>query len=103
MTARRRTAIVPAMIQTPDPAGIAHTIQLAVAPVFMLAGIGSFLNVLAGRLVRVVDRARALEEIFSNLAGDERDRAVWELRIIDRRMKVANRSVICCTAASHAA
>jgi uncharacterized protein YacL len=84
-------------LPAPDPANIAHTIQLAVAPVFMLAGIGSFLNVLAGRLVRTVDRARQLEQIFSNLAGDERARAVWELRVIDRRMKVANASVVCCT------
>jgi len=82
----------------PDPTNIAHGIQLAVAPLFMLAGIGSFLNVLAGRLVRSVDRARAIEEIFSNLAGVERDRAVWELKVIDRRMRIANRSVICCTA-----
>ncbi len=36
---------------------IAHQIQLAVAPVFLLAGIGSILNVLAGRLARVVERA----------------------------------------------
>lgn len=88
------------MIPAPHPADIAHTIQLAVAPVFMLAGIGSFLNVLAGRLVRTVDRARALEDVFSNLHGEERDRAIWELRIIDRRMAYANRSVICCTASA---
>lgn len=85
-------------LPVPDPANLAHTIQLAVAPVFMLAGIGSFLNVLAGRLVRTVDRARSLEEVFANLAGEERERAVWELRLIDRRMRVANASVVCCTA-----
>ncbi len=85
---------------SPDPANIAHSIQLSVAPVFMLAGIGSFLNVLAGRLVRTVDRARMLEARFPDLAGADRDRAVWELRLIDRRMKVANRSVLCCTASA---
>ena len=56
-----------------DPAAqisdIAHTIQLAVAPVFMLAGIGSFLNVLTGRLDRVVDRARFLAERASRRAS----------------------------------
>lgn len=86
-----------AIFPAPDPANIAHTIQLAVAPLFMLAGIGTFLNVLAGRLVRTVDRARFIEQTFDNLAGDERASAIWELRIIDRRMKVANASVICCT------
>jgi hypothetical protein len=40
---------------------VAHTIQLAVAPVFLLAGIGGILNVIATRLARVVDRVRALE------------------------------------------
>ncbi|MEO6360871.1 MAG: DUF2721 domain-containing protein, partial [Sphingomicrobium sp.] len=29
---------------------IAHIIQLAVAPIFLLAGVGAFLNVCAGRL-----------------------------------------------------
>ena len=38
---------------------VAQIIQLAVAPVFLLAGIGAFLNVCAGRLSRIVDRARA--------------------------------------------
>lgn len=33
---------------------IAQTIQLAVAPVFLLAGIGAFLNVCAGRLARTI-------------------------------------------------
>ena len=38
---------------------VAQIIQLAVAPVFLLAGIGAFLNVCAGRLSRIVDRARS--------------------------------------------
>jgi hypothetical protein len=44
---------------------IAHVIQLAVAPVFLLAGIGAMLGVLSNRLARVVDRARALESKVS--------------------------------------
>lgn len=39
---------------------IAHVIQLAIAPVFMLTAIGTVLNVLAGRLGRAVDRRRVL-------------------------------------------
>ncbi len=39
-----------------------HVIQLAVAPVFLLTGIGAILSVLTGRLGRVVDRFRALNE-----------------------------------------
>lgn len=41
---------------------IASAIQLAVAPVFLLTGIGGLLAVMAGRLSRVVDRFRVLSE-----------------------------------------
>jgi hypothetical protein len=45
-----------------DVARIAHLIQLSVAPVFLLSGIGVLLGVLTNRLARVVDRARPLED-----------------------------------------
>ena len=38
---------------------IAHVIQLSIAPVFLLTGVGTLLNVLSGRLARIIDRARA--------------------------------------------
>ena len=41
---------------------VAETIQLAVAPVFLLTGIGAILAVMATRLARVVDRFRVLKE-----------------------------------------
>ncbi len=40
---------------------IAQVIQLAVAPVFLLAGIGGLLGVLSTRLGRIIDRARIIE------------------------------------------
>jgi hypothetical protein len=78
---------------------IAHTIQLAVAPVFMLAGIGSFLNVLAGRLNRVVDRARYLAEEHRHGRGD-RAKLVGELRVLDHRIKLASTAIWLCTASA---
>ena len=39
---------------------IAETIQLSLAPAFLLVATGSILNVVTGRLARVVDRARDL-------------------------------------------
>ena len=39
---------------------VAHAIQLAVAPVFLLNGIGAILSVLTGRLSRIIDRSRVL-------------------------------------------
>ena len=51
---------------------IAHLIQLAIAPVFLLAGIAGILNVLAQRLSRVVDRGRGLERKTWLLRHEER-------------------------------
>jgi len=39
---------------------IAHAIQLAVTPAFLLSGIGVLLDVLTNRLARIVDRARLI-------------------------------------------
>jgi len=72
---------------------IAQTIQLAVAPVFLLAGIGAFLNVMAGRLGRVVDRARTIERLHPASTGPEHDRHVWELRILDRRIAIISTAI----------
>ena len=78
----------------PGVTTIAQTIQLSLSPVFMLAGIGALLNVLAGRLSRVVDRARELEQLHPRSTGPEHDRHVWELRLLDRRMTVINRALV---------
>ncbi len=53
----------------PEPIStIAHVIQLSVAPVFLLTGIAGLLNVLTGRLGRIIDRARAIER--AHIDGD---------------------------------
>jgi hypothetical protein len=63
---------------------ITHLIQLAVAPVFLLSGVGVTLGVLTNRLARIVDRARAAEkEIHTDAArvdGMERHLRVLRLR-----------------------
>ncbi len=74
----------------PTVSTIAETIQLSLSPVFMLAGIGAILNMLVGRLSRVVDRARVLETLHPRSAGPEHDRHVWELQLLDRRMHIIN-------------
>jgi hypothetical protein len=72
---------------------VAHTIQLAVAPIFLLAGVGAFLNVCAGRLSRIVDRARDLEPRVLQTRGTEHDRLVGQMRILDRRMELVSRAI----------
>lgn len=85
-----------------DPAvsAIASQIQLAVAPVFLLAGVGAILNVLASRLARVVDRARSLDAASASLDPVEREQAQVELRLLARRITCANLAIICCTASA---
>ena len=69
---------------------VAQIIHLAVAPVFLLAGIGAFLNVCAGRLSRIVDRARAVEPLLLAARGNEHDRRLAEIRVLDRRMALVS-------------
>ena len=71
-------------------ATVAQIIQLSVAPVFLLAGIGAFLNVCAGRLSRIVDRARSVESELLASRGAEHDRHLAEIRTLDRRMALVS-------------
>jgi hypothetical protein len=77
-----------------DAGAIAQTIQLSVTPVFLLVATGSLLNVIAGRLARVVDRSRNLMERWADTEGVEHERIVAELRIADRRMRIINNSIL---------
>ena len=74
---------------------LAQIIQLAVAPVFLLAGLGAFLNVCAGRLARIVDRTRNLEPRILSSRGSEHDRLIKEVRLLDRRTRIVNRAIFC--------
>jgi len=80
--------------------GLAHTIQLALAPVFLLTGIGSILNMLTGRLTRIVDRARVVEAVFTPSGDPRHDHQVEELRLLDRRMRIVNNAIFLTTASA---
>jgi hypothetical protein len=60
---------------------VSFAIRDAVAPVFLLTGIGSLLSVLVNRLGRAIDRARHL----INLNVEERKKYLNELEIIVSR------------------
>lgn len=72
---------------------IAQTIQLALAPVFVLVAIGNIMNLLTTRLGRVVDRARALQERHSQTEGMDHDVLVREMRNIDRRIALTGQAL----------
>jgi hypothetical protein len=69
---------------------VAEIVRLALAPVFLLSGIGAFLNVLASRLSRIVDRSREIEPLLLGSRGAEHDRWIADLKILDRRMSLIN-------------
>ena len=75
---------------------IAQAIQLSVAPVFFLAAIGAILNVLTGRINRVVDRSRVLERLHGDTSDEALQRLIWELRLLDRRISIITLSILLC-------
>jgi uncharacterized membrane protein len=72
---------------------IAHAIDLAVAPVFLLSGIGVLLGVLTNRLARIVDRARKVEESLRQATLPAPDDGREQLRVAARRAKFINASI----------
>ena len=78
---------------TPGLTQLAQIIQLAVAPVFLLAGLGAFLNVCAGRLARIVDRIRKLEPRILDSRGEDHERMLREVRLLDRRSRIVSSAI----------
>jgi membrane-bound metal-dependent hydrolase YbcI (DUF457 family) len=72
---------------------IAHGVQLAVAPVFLLSGVGVILTVLTNRLARIVDRGRALEATLPTATEDSVGNVQAELRTLSRRARLIHRGI----------
>src|SRR3981081_2950902 len=75
---------------------VAHVIQSALPPVFLLSGIGVVLGVLTNRLARIVDRARAMEQ---DLEKDLKKAAGLRTRleVLARRARYINLAITMCT------
>ncbi|MES2182164.1 MAG: DUF2721 domain-containing protein [Pseudomonadota bacterium] len=74
---------------------VAHVIQLAVAPVFLLTGIGAILSVLTGRLGRIVDRFRVLTEQQNH--KQSQTKISRELSLLSIRATWVHWSITLCT------
>ncbi len=71
---------------------VGHIIQLSVAPVFLLAGVGTNLMVLTNRLARIIDRSRVLEDrLDPENASYQQD--CHELDVLYRRGHLINRAI----------
>lgn len=83
------------------PDEIGHIIQLAIAPVFLLTGVGTNMLVLTNRLARIIDRIRLIEEGPEQSGegvpkpGNEAMQA--ELGMLFRRAKKINRAIFLST------
>lgn len=84
----------------PDPSAVTHSIQLAVAPVFLLTAVAGMIGAVAGRLSRIVDRARELEErqrqVRTGLVEPDAQseaQVLVELRLLRQRGLLANSTI----------
>jgi len=78
---------------------IAHLIQVAVGPVFLLSGIGVTLGVFTTRLARIVDRARAAEA--EPIRDSSHERLLAErLQVLARRSRYISAAITLATLAA---
>ena len=80
-----------------DTALLAQVIQFAIAPVFLLTGVGALLGVMANRLARIIDRARYVEGRWSEMSTAERKDARFELKSLARRARLSSWAINFCT------
>ncbi len=81
--------IAPVQVQADTGvSAVAHVIQLSVAPVFLLSGVGTMLVVLTNRLARIVDRTRTLEQQIAEAAAGQTVEA--QLKRLHRRAHLIN-------------
>jgi hypothetical protein len=76
---------------------VAHVIQLSVAPVFLLSGIGAMLAVMTNRLSRIIDRARVLESRLEEATPETVGRLQEDLATLTQRAKLIGPAITLCT------
>lgn len=83
-----------------DLSTVSHGIQLAVAPVFLLTAVSAMIGTVAGRLARIIDRARLLEDRIDAAAADNAMTAAYvelaRLRARGRLVNVCIALLTCC-------
>jgi|ERR1043165_617888 hypothetical protein len=80
---------------------IAKAIQLALGPVFLLTGVSGMLNVMSGRLSRIIDRGRALSEHLETISPPMSEVEVSaELKMLEQRRHFTSYAITMCTIAA---
>lgn len=91
------------MLSSPETTtGVSRAIQLALGPVFLLTGIAGLLNVMSGRLSRIIDRGRALTGNQSGLSATAKESEDLKLRLqkLERRRHYTSIAITACTIAA---
>ena len=84
-----------------DADAVTHGIQLAVAPEFLLTAVSGMIGAIAGRLARIIDRARLVEERARHSDDPEfLQRAQRELSELRQRGRLANGGIALLTLCS---
>lgn len=81
-----------------SPEAIAHIIQVALTPVFLLSGIATLLNVFSNRLARVADRVYHLSDVMRTAERSELVGLAPELTRLHHRSIVLDCAVLLGTA-----
>lgn len=81
----------------PGVAAIAHVIQLAIAPVFLLSGVSALLGVLSNRLGRIIDRARSLEARLDAAPPERQASLHGQISVLARRAHLESHAISLCT------
>ena len=76
---------------------MSQVIQLALAPAFLLTGIAGMLNVMTGRLARIIDRGRRLAEQPVRVESSILDSHTVERDNLERRRHLASAAITACT------
>lgn len=77
---------------------VGQAIQLAVAPVFLLAGVGALLAVLTNRLARIIDRVHFLEREVPADAGEAtRQQHRQATQSLSKRARMIHWAISLCT------
>ena len=77
---------------------VAHVIELAVAPVFLLTAIGTLLSVMTNRLARIIDRARVHEAKLETAEPMALAKLHEALATLSRRADLIGQAIFLCTA-----
>lgn len=77
---------------------VAHVIELAVAPVFLLTAIGTMLSVMTNRLARIIDRARFYEAKLETVPPEGMAKLHASLNTLSRRADLIGQAIFLCTA-----